>query len=194
MFVYNSFCLSSERRKRAPFKSKGLSPKSRISCDTINNVKFSKLCLDLSINCMKMSNIPTFDSEEGYDVTKQEYYSKKRCTFLCCDCFHKKIYISPVAYSAFLFIIIVIIGALAVIIAMFSPARGPDMKYSNKIGSDTPEGGCKGNCTLRNQQFCVIIHNCHQGGEWSKCTPLLFFLPARVYLIQKNKKKLKTVD
>ena len=100
MFVYNSFCLSSERRKRAPFKSKGLSPKSRISCDTINNVKFSKLCLDLSINRMKMSNIPTFDSEEGYDVTKQEYYSKKRCTFLCCDCFHKKIYISPVAYSA----------------------------------------------------------------------------------------------
>ena len=192
MFVYNSFCLSSGRRKRAPFKSKGLSPKSRISCDTINNVKFSKLCLDLSINCMKMSNIPTFDSEEGYDVTKQEYYSKKRCTFSCRDCFHKKYTFRLWHILLFLFIMIVIIGTLAVIIAMFSPARGPDMKYSNKIGSDTLEGGCKGNCTLRNQQFCVIIHNCHQGGEWSKCTPLLFFLPARVYLIQK--KKLKTVD
>ena len=58
---------------------------------------------------------------------------------------------------------------------MFSPARGPDMKYPNKIGSDTREGGCKGNCALTNQQFCVIIHNCHQGGEWSKFTPLLFF-------------------
>ena len=124
---------------------------------------------------MKMSNIPTFDSEEGYDVTKQEYYSKKRCTFSCRDCFHKKCSFRLWHILLFLFIMIVIIGTLAVIIAMFSPARGPDMKYSNKIGSDTHEGGCKGNCTLRNQQFCVIIHNCHQGGEWSKCTPLLFF-------------------
>ena len=81
-------------------------------------------------------------------MTKQEYYSKKRCTFSCCDCFHEKCAQFRVWHILlFLFIIIVIIGALAVIIAMFGPARSPDMKYSKRIGSDTPEGGCKGNCT-----------------------------------------------
>ena len=101
-----------------------------------------------------MSNIQTFDSsttlricEEGYDMTKQEYYSKKRCTFSCCDCFHKKCAFRVWHILLFLFIIIVIIGALVVIIAMFGPARSPDMKYSKRIGSDTPEGVCKGNCT-----------------------------------------------
>ena len=114
-----------------------------------------------------MSNIQTFDSsttlricEEGYDMTKQKYYSKKRCTFSCCDCFHKKCAFRVWHILLFLFIIIVIIGALVVIIAMFGPARSPDVKYSKRIGSDTPEGGCKGNCTrwvYQEPAFCVLF-------------------------------------
>ena len=149
-----------------------------------------------------MSNIQTFDSstklricEEGYNMTKQEYYSKKRCTFSCCDCFHKKCAYRVWHILLFLFIIIVIIGALVVIIAMFGPVRSPDMKYSKRIGSDTPEGGCKGNCTrwvYQEPAFCVIVHNCHQGGEWSKCTPLLFLRRPEPISYKKKKCKIES--
>lgn len=125
------------------FKSKGLSWRIRFRVF----VYFMSFAQDLAYTSRKatrkMSSLRTFDSAttltvtEGYDVTKQEHYFKKRCSCSCCDCFHKRCTFRVWQVLLFLFIVAVIIAALGLLLAMFGPGN-TDIKYSSRSGTDSP--------------------------------------------------------
>lgn len=101
-----------------------ISARSQISaaqlCRTSIGTKFVSR---LSQTVHEMGSVRTFDSSttltvcEGYDVTKQEHYFKKRCS--CCDCCHRRCTFRVWQVLLFLFVIAVIIAGLALIIAFF---------------------------------------------------------------------------
>lgn len=89
-----------------------------------------------------MGSVRTFDSAttltvcEGYDVTKQEHYFKKKCN--CCDCFHKRCTFRVWQVLLFLFIVAVVIAGLALIISMMDTGKIAT-KHSASTGTDCPD-------------------------------------------------------
>ena len=73
---------------------------------------------------------------EGYDVTKQEHYFKKRCNR--CDCFHKRCTFGVWQVLLFLFIVAVIIAGLALVIAMVETGKIAT-KHSAIIETESPD-------------------------------------------------------
>ena len=75
----------------------------------------------------EMDSVRTFDSAttltvcDGYDVTKQEHYFKKRCNR--CDCFHKMCTFRVWQVLLLLFIVAVITAGLALVIAMMETGK-----------------------------------------------------------------------
>ena len=89
-----------------------------------------------------MDSVRHFDSAttltvcEGYDVTKQEHYFKKRCNR--CDCFHKRCTFGVWQVLLFLFIVAVIIAGLALVIAMMETGKIAT-KHSAIIETESPD-------------------------------------------------------
>ena len=89
----------------------------------LQNIYRYEVCLKLH----EMGSVRAFDSAttltvcEGYDVTKQEHYFKKRCS--CCDCFYRRCTFRVWQVLLFLFVIAVIIAGLALVIAMFETGK-----------------------------------------------------------------------
>lgn len=89
-----------------------------------------------------MSGMRSFDSattltvSEGYDLTNQQYYSKRRCR-CSCDFFNKKCTFRVWQILLFLFIIAVIIVLLGLLVAAYGPGN-TDLKYSARSGTDSP--------------------------------------------------------
>ena len=91
----------------------------------------------------EMGSVRTFDSAttltvcEGYDVTKQEHYFKKRCN--CCDCFHRRCTFRVWQILLFLFVIAVIIAGLVLVILMMENGKIAS-KHSALKDTDSPNG------------------------------------------------------
>ena len=90
-----------------------------------------------------MGSVRNFDSAttltvcEGYDVTKQEHYFKKRCN--CCDCFHRRCTFRVWQVLLFLFVTAVIIAGLALVIAMMQTGKITTSKHSAIRECDPPD-------------------------------------------------------
>lgn len=136
---------STGRGLRGQFKSEGLSWRSQISRFQL----FRELCwrtgVHFALSYKEMSSLRTFDSAttltvtEGYDVTKQEHYYKKRCSCSCCDWCHRRCTFRVWQILLFLFIVAVIIAGLALLLAMFGPGN-TDLKYSASVaGTHSPD-------------------------------------------------------
>ena len=98
----------------------------------------------------EMGSVRTFDSAttltvcEGYDVTKQEHYFKKRCSCSCCDCLHRRCTFRVWQVLLFLFVVAVIIAGLALIIAMMETGKIAT-KHSALREADSPDNNvCAG--------------------------------------------------
>ena len=73
---------------------------------------------------------------EGYDVTKQEHYYKKRCN--CCDCFHRRCTFHVWQVLLFLFLTAIIIAGLALVIALMETGKIAT-KHSAIKETDSPD-------------------------------------------------------
>ena len=88
-----------------------------------------------------MGSVRAFDSattltvSEGYDVTKQEHYYKKRCN--CCDCFHRRCTFRVWQVLLFLFVTAVIIAGLVLVIVLMETGKMAT-KHSAIRETDSP--------------------------------------------------------
>ncbi|KAL9951517.1 hypothetical protein ACROYT_G044192 [Oculina patagonica] len=78
----------------------------------------------------------TLTVSEGYDLTNQQHYSKKRCR-CSCDFMNKKCTLRVWQILLFLFIIPVIIALMGLLIAAYGPGN-TDLKYSARSATDSP--------------------------------------------------------
>lgn len=89
-----------------------------------------------------MSGMRAFDSSttltvsEGYDLTNQQHYSKKRCR-CSCNFLNKKCSFRVWQILLFLFIVAVIIALMGVLVAAYGPGN-TDLKYSARSGTERP--------------------------------------------------------
>ena len=123
----------------------GLSWRSQISRSHSFYERCSRSRVQFALSYNKKSIMHSFDSattltitEEGYDVTKQQHYIKKRCECSCCDCFHKRCTFRVWQVLLFLFIILVIMAGLALLLAMFGPGSTDLKYYERQSGTDSP--------------------------------------------------------
>lgn len=90
-----------------------------------------------------MSGMRTFDSSttltvsEGYDLTNQQHYSKRRCR-CSYDFLNKKCSFRVWHILLFLLIIALVIALMGLLLAMYGPGT-TDLKYSARTGTDSPE-------------------------------------------------------
>ena len=155
----------SQLRRGGQFKSGVISARSHISA--------AQLCCRTSIGTKigfsfasvhEMGSMQTFDSAttltvcEGYDVTKQEHYFKKRCS--CCGCCHRRCTFRVWQVLLFLFVIAVIIAGLALIIAFFE-----DGKIETKLcairETDSP-GDTGKHVSLVSSKVVLVECSCHE--------------------------------
>ena len=89
-----------------------------------------------------MGSLRAFDSAttltvcEGYDVTKEEPYLKKRCN--CCDRFHRRYTFRVWQVLLFLFVTAAIIAGLALVIAMMETGKIAT-QHSAERETDSPD-------------------------------------------------------
>ena len=112
-------CLEVQIRRGGQFKSRGY-----IGTESYFGLVYR---YEVYLKLHEMGSVRAFDSAttltvcEGYDVTKQEHYFKKRCS--CCGCFHRRCTFRVWQVLLFLFVIAVIIAGLALVIAMFETGK-----------------------------------------------------------------------
>jgi len=83
----------------------------------------------MSRDMAKFDSQATLAVAEGYDLTKQHHYVKKRCD--CCEYFHRRCSFRVWKVIVFLLVVAVIMAVMGLLIAMFGPGN-KNLRYSEK--------------------------------------------------------------
>lgn len=80
----------------------------------------------------------TLTVSEGYDLTNQQHYSKRRCQCTC-GVLNRKVTLRVWHILLFLLIVAAIIAVLGLLIAMYGPGN-PELRYSARSATERPGG------------------------------------------------------
>ena len=79
----------------------------------------------------------TLTVSEGYDLTNQQHYAKRRCR-CACNFLNKRCSFRVWHILLFLLILTLVIALMGLLLAMYGPGT-TDLKYSASRGTDSPE-------------------------------------------------------